>query len=273
MTDDTQSIMNNTIVLSPEFLTLLSSRAKNEVVDKNKIEVCKETQKRNGYDENRIAKPADSIRNYDEFKAICDYFLQKEMYLYYALWVCGVCFGIRMSDLRELKFKHIYDDNMNFRERVVIKEKKTHKTNNLLITEAIREGLSLYLEKDKTVAVGRDMYIFQSKMASNKAVSYIAWYKQITRAATELGISPEVHISTHSMRKTFTNIVSCCDDTKIDRDAITKAQILLNHSNQMTTFRYLGAFQEYKDECRKTVSDFCLGKTKQKELRISIIRK
>jgi len=68
------------------------------------------------------------------------------------------------------------------------------------------------------------------------------------------------------MRKSFANIAACVDKSNIDMNAITKIQGLLNHSNQKTTMKYLGSFQDMFDKARITVSDFVLGRTDTHEL-------
>ena len=84
------------------------------------------------------ARKADSIRSYDEFKMIQDYFASKGQMRNYALWTIGVSLGLRISDLTQLRFKHfLFEDMKNFRERIKIYEQKTSKLNDILITESL----------------------------------------------------------------------------------------------------------------------------------------
>lgn len=270
---------SNEMVFSKEFLSLLTEKTRQDLFKKKEEASCDLTiddskdEEYSAYKKDGKPKPtaAEAIRSYDDFKAICDYFLNKKQYEYYALWVVGVCLGIRMSDLRKLKFKHFFTDTWKFRERTVIREKKTEKINNMLITEAVKEALMMYIENDTKLVLNFNSYVFSSPKDTSKPITLSGWYKVLSAAADKTGVSENVHISTHTMRKTFSNIVLCCDNTKIDMNSITKIQGLLNHSNQTTTFRYLGAMKELYDECRKTVSDFCMGKTKQKLLTLTII--
>ena len=55
----------------------------------------------------RKAHAADSIRSYDDFKAIQDYFLKKNDVRDWALWTIGVSLGLRISDLFLLRFNNI----------------------------------------------------------------------------------------------------------------------------------------------------------------------
>lgn len=47
---------------------------------------------------------------------------------------------------------------------------------------------------------------------------------------------------------------------------ITKAQYMLNHTDQRTTMRYLKIFENISDKARIAVSDFILGRTNVNEL-------
>ena len=63
------------------------------------------------------------------------------------------------------------------------------------------------------------------------------------------------------MRHSFQSIVASVDKTKIDMNFITKAQYMLNHTDQRTTMRYLKVFEQISDKARIAVSEFILGRT------------
>lgn len=203
-----------------------------------------------------------SIRSYTDFKKIQDYFLAKNKVRDYALWTIGVCLGVRISDLTQLKWKDLTDEKGAFKERIKIYEKKTSKLQNCLITEGIRSAATKLLNS-MSWQYDQDGYVFRSSR-SDRAMSPEKCYKIIHDAADAVGI--DYPIGTHTMRESFANIVLCVDKNTIDMNAITKIQGLLNHSDARVTMKYLGKLDEMYDKARKTVSDFVLGKTGVDEL-------
>lgn len=200
----------------------------------------------------------DCIKSYTDLKNIQDYFLEKGQINHYAIWTLGICMGLRASDIVALKWKNVMNDDLSFKERVKLYEKKTDKLQNCLITEAMREVLTKVLNSMQW-QFGMDDYIFPSGGKAGCHITRDCCYKNLVKAATASNI--EYHVGTHTMRKSFINIVLCIDRNTIDMNAITKAQGLLNHSDPRVTMKYLGKLNEMYDKARVTVSDFVLGKT------------
>lgn len=212
------------------------------------------------------AEAVSEIRSYTDMKKIEAYLLDRggvEGPRNWLMFVLGVCMGCRISDIVDLRFCQFYDDDMNFRERVIVYEKKTSKVNNCLITEAMKEAFHKYFD-----LTGRpfefNAYIFSSKKGGH--VLPRSGWEMMNRAQQALGLN--YNIGSHTLRKTFANIVACVDKTTIDMGAIEKVQGLLNHSDSRVTLRYMGALQRAYDRARISVSDFVLGKTDIDELEI-----
>ena len=214
-------------------------------------------------DGKRKPHPADSIRSYDDFKAIQDYFLAKNDVRDWAMWTIGVSLGLRVSDLLSLRFGHIIDrDKVTIKPRVEVYEQKTGKLNNLLITEAVKVAILRYLEAIK-YKFDLDDFLFASKKTGQKMYEEHGW-RILSTAGRAVGLP--INIGSHTMRKSFANIAACVDKSCIDMNAITKVQGLLNHSDQRVTMRYLGAYQDMFDRARVAVSDFVLGKSGVNEI-------
>ena len=55
------------------------------------------------------------------------------------LFICGINMGIRVSDLRKLRYAHLIDSNAGgFKKYFFINEKKTSKANRIYVNEAVR---------------------------------------------------------------------------------------------------------------------------------------
>ena len=209
-------------------------------------------------DGKRKPHPADSIRSYDDFKAIQKFYLDKGRIRDWAMWTLGVCLGIRVSDLLSLRWKNVLEtDKKTFKKRIQIYEIKTGKLQNCLITEAAQSTLLEYLSSLRW-QISLDDYIFPSKKTGGKMYEEYGW-KILSDAGKALELP--ITIGSHTMRKSFANIAACVDKSSIDMNSITKVQGLLNHSDQKVTMKYLGTYQEMFDRARIAVSDFILGKT------------
>ena len=204
----------------------------------------------------------DSIKSYTDFKKIQDYFLEHNELVYYVVWTVGVSIGLRASDIVLLRWQNVLEEDYSFRERIKLHEKKTDKLQNCLITEAVKEALTLLLNS-KEWNIGMTDFIFPGA-DKDKPLTRDACYKHLRRAAESTNIN--CNIGTHTMRKSFANIVACVDKSTIDMNTITKVQGLLNHSDPRVTMKYLGTLHDMYDKARQVVSDFVLGKTDVDEL-------
>lgn len=213
-------------------------------------------------DGKRKSRPASSIRSYDDFVAIQNYFLKRNNIRDWMMWTIGVSLGLRISDLLSIKLNQVLNDDLTFREKLLIVEQKTNKTNNCLITESVRFAISKYFESIQWKFDLND-YLFKSNKTKGKMCEEYGW-KILSDAGKALNLP--IVIGSHTMRKSFANIAACVDKSTIDMNSITKIQGLLNHSDQRVTMKYLGTYQTLFDNARKSVSDFVLGKTDVKEL-------
>lgn len=210
----------------------------------------------------RKAVKTDSIRSYDDFIAVRDYFSTRGRDRDRMMWVLGICTGLRACDLIALPVRSVLNPDGSFMKRIRLYERKTSKAQNCLITEAMVYEISRYLG-----TVGEFDYrtapLFPSKKTGEPITTVQAW--RVLREAQEALRLP-IHVGSHTMRRSFADIVACVDDTDIDMNTIAKIQGLLNHSNPSNTMRYLGVFEAMYDRARVAVSDFCMGKTEVKEL-------
>lgn len=215
-------------------------------------------------DGKRKPHAADSIRSYDDFVAIQNYFLQKDSIRDWAMWTIGVSLGLRISDLLSLRFGSVLDvDKKTFRRRLMIYEQKTGKLNDLLITESVIDAMQRYLDAIKW-EFDLDGFLFPSKKTGGKMYEECGW-RILSHAGRALNLP--IVVGSHTMRKSFANIAACLDKSCVDMNAITKIQGLLNHSDQRVTMRYLGTYQDMFDRARMAVSDFVLGRTGVNEIR------
>lgn len=242
-------------------------RTKEEMLEEN---IARAERMRTGIkkDGKPIAHAGNALRSYDDFKAVESALLDDaECGTRNAmLFVLGISMGVRASDLLQLKWRDIFEKDWTYRDRIYIVEQKTGKMNSsCIITEVMKQVIDRYVSEDERHELRLTDYVFGSnKKLINEPISVDMTRKIINGAAKKAGL--DYNIGSHGMRKTFACIVATIDETTIPADAITKVQAHLNHNDQTTTMRYIGALQQAMDNEKQTVSDFLLGKTNKKEI-------
>ena len=153
------------------------------------------------------------------------------------LFTMGINSGLRTQDLLSLRIDDVKEAAVG--DRIGIKEKKTGKTNVLIINTEIHSAIQNYL-KSHTTVVPRE-YLFKSRKGYN--------YPLTTYRVTHLvkswcdKIKLKGNFGSHSFRKTW------CYQQRVQFgvswEIIAKR---LNHSNPAVTRRYLGVQAEEVEE-------------------------
>lgn len=147
------------------------------------------------------------------------------------LFNLGINSGLRVSDILALDIKDVKDKTF-----IELREQKTNKYKQFPINERIQNDIKNFIQ-DKDI----DEPLFLSQ--KDNRLSRVQAYKILRKAAKEVGI--EVHIGTHSLRKTFGyHHYKQFDD-------IVLLQKIFNHSSPSVTLRYIGMEQETINESYK----------------------
>lgn len=152
-----------------------------------------------------------------------------EQYRLSLLLGCGSFFGLRISDILSLTWSMLLDD-----ERFTIIEKKTGKRREIKINSNFQKHIvdcfkALEItDKSEKCFISRKGTVYSTQRINTL-------FKEIKH---RYGLKIE-HFSTHSMRKSFgRRIVEVAGEKS--EFALIKLSELFNHSDVMTTRRYLG---------------------------------
>ena len=198
------------------------------------------------------------------------------------MFVCGINFGLRCSDLTQLRFGHLLRPDGSVKDTIWIREIKTERKRGanaktvlesgeikyklkdprkVFVTDSVRQALMFY-------CAGREIdlndFLFPGQK-DGKPLSYDAVYdiftkllswnrKKKTPGVLASKLSRPVHASTHMLRKTFAYhfIMSAPERNR----AVEYLQICMGHSSQLTTLRYAGITD---DEIQDVVLNMNLG--------------
>lgn len=184
--------------------------------------------------EGRIFMTVEPIRDKMKIKQMYQYLNGKDL-KYGLLFKFGLNTGLRISDILPLRVKDILNNNGEFKEYLVLKEKKTGKEKKIKLNAALRKVIQAYIKSENITS---ENHLFSSVKGNH--IGRIQAYRVLKEAATTLGIE---NFGTHSLRKTWGYWTY-----KISRYNIGLIMDTFNHSSQNITLRYIGVNQDQKDE-------------------------
>ena len=194
---------------------------------------------------------SEPIKDVNDIIRISDYFISNGQYRNNMLWIVGINFGLRASDLLRLKIYDLIDENFCFRDSLAILEKKTantrkvRKNRHVTINKAVMDAVLLYLEH---TPCSLDDYLFRSESNRGCDVNRPMTVKSVERilkdAKQALGLPQR--IATHTMRKTFGYHQMVMGGN--DQRRLLLLQKMFGHSSAMQTLSYIGITQEEINE-------------------------
>lgn len=220
---------------------------------------------------------AEPIKNPEDIRRISQYLISHFRYKDNCMFIMGINFGLRCSDLTSLRYGDILNEDLTYKDPIWVRERKTAKRRSGKTTTEVEteNGIELVtkyklknpraLYVNDAVAEAFEMYCGQRTIDFNDYLFPGYRGKPMTRRAVhykfeklineELGM--DIHASTHFMRKTYAYhiIMGASDRTR----AIECLQHAFGHSSADVTLRYAGITA---DEVRNTTMRLNLGASK-----------
>lgn len=194
---------------------------------------------------------SEPIKSLDDINRISKYLIDNGRYRDNMLFIVGINFGLRVSDLLQLRFTQLIDDSFSFKTTFPILEKKTKNTRKvkrnryISINNAVMDAVTLYLQHTECRL---DDYMFKSESNrgsnQNKPMSRMSVDRILKEIADTLSL--ENKMATHSLRKTFAYhqmVMSNNDPRKL-----LLLQKMFGHSSAAQTLDYIGITGEEIEE-------------------------
>lgn len=201
---------------------------------------------------------AEPIKKMEDIMRISEYLISSGRYRDNMLFIVGINFGLRVSDLRTLRFADLINENLTFKDRFPVFEKKTRNTRKrkknryITINDAVVEAVTLYLENTPNVSLSDYMFRSESNNGSknNQPISTRSIDRMLKGLAQELDLT--MRVSTHTLRKTFAyhQMVASHNDPR----KLLLLQKMMNHSSPAQTLEYIGITEEEIDEAYKELN-------------------
>lgn len=201
---------------------------------------------------------SEPIKSMDTIIAISKFLIEHKRYRDNMLFIVGINFGLRVSDLRLLRFLNLINDNFTFKDSFPVFEKKTRNTRkrkknrHITINTAVIEAVTLYLENTPNVCLSDYMFRSVSNRGcnSNEPLSVKSIDRILKGIADDLNIN--VKVSTHTLRKTFCyhQMLMSNNDTR----KLMLLQKMMNHSSPAQTLDYIGITNEEIQEAYRKLN-------------------
>lgn len=214
---------------------------------------------------------AEPIKSMDDIMRISQFLIKRRRWRDNMLFIVGINFGLRVSDLVQLRFSNLINDNLTFKDSFPVFEKKTRNTRKqkrnryITINTAVIEAVTLYLEH--TPGVSLSDYMFRSEAPNRKGINAPLHRASVDTMlkgiAQDLGLN--MHMSTHTLRKTFAYhqmVMSNNDPRKLM--LLSK---MMGHSSVAITMDYIGITGEEIEEAYRHLN---LGSTEHNYLNSNI---
>lgn len=201
-----------------------------------------------------ISHAAEPIKKIEDINRISEYLISKKRYRDNMLFILGINFGLRVSDLRLLRFSDIINENLTFKDTFPVFEIKTRNTRKrkknryITINNAVIQAVTLYLENTPNVKF--DDYLFQNRAynsGENQPLTRKSVHCILKDIAKDLNLN--IQMSTHTLRKTF-----CYHQMMMSGNSQRKLLLLqkmLNHSSPAQTLDYIGITDDEMYEAYK----------------------
>lgn len=187
---------------------------------------------------------SEPIKEMEDIERISEWFIGQGRYRDNMLFIVGINFGLRVSDLLTLRFSHLIDDQFRFKTTFPILEKKTRNTRKvkknryITINDAVVDAVTLYLENTPGVRLSDYMFRSESNRGGNvnKAMHRNSVERILKEVGDELGLN--IHIATHTLRKTFAYHQMLMSNN--DPRKLLLLQKMFGHSSSAQTLDYIG---------------------------------
>lgn len=194
---------------------------------------------------------SEPIKSVEDINRISAYLIEHQRYRDNMLFILGINFGLRVSDLIQLRFGQLIDDTFSFKTTFPVLEKKTKTTRKvqknryITINDSVMDAVTLYLQH---VPSKLDDYLFRSESNrggnQNKPISRMSVDRILKGIAEDLNL--DCKVATHTLRKTFgyhQMVMSGNDPRKL-----LLLQKIFGHSSSTQTLDYIGITREEIEE-------------------------
>jgi len=185
------------------------------------------------------------IRTLQDIQKIKKMLKKEKKYRDLLMFTLGLNFALRGGDLLRLKVSDLYDEEMNPKPRIRLREKKTGKENVIGIMNGAKDAL-LEFRKQSNLEYS-DNFIFKSRKGMGH-ITRLHMCRIIKDACAKVGMD-DINVGSHTLRKSWGYHAYTKFDMSLD-----SIMLKLNHQSITSTKRYIGLSQFEKEQIESVVS-------------------
>jgi len=204
---------------------------------------------------------SEPIKSIADIVRVSEYLIRNKRYRDNMLFILGINFGLRVSDLRLLQFCDLLEaaaGGYSFKRSFPILEQKTKNTRkvqrnrHITINTAVMGAVELYLHHVKKTPKLDDFLFVSESNRANGALSRVSVDRIIKGVGVDLDLPYKM--ATHTLRKTFAYHQMAMANN--DPRKLLLLQKMFGHSSIVQTLEYIGIT---KDEIEQAYLDLNLG--------------
>ena len=189
----------------------------------------------------KVCKPIKSRKKLNE---IAEWFEEYKGEREALFWRFGINVGLRCVDILPMRYNDVYNSDGEFREYLIVRERKTGKEISIFLNDKVKMYLDRYV-LDRPTLRKVNGHFFYSKWDPGRPVDYSLMWDYFKKAEYALGLQA---FTPHSMRKTFGwHLFALTKDIRIVQKA-------LNHVSPKTTMLYIEVDQIELDKSIRSLS-------------------
>lgn len=193
----------------------------------------------NGTKKQQFVEP---IQSMDDYKKVVAFLSSKKNKRDLCMFVIGSSFGMRITDILNLKWRYVLNEDYTIKNSMWLQESKRKKVREIKFNPLVKQVIELYInslkEQNKNYWLDLNSYMFPSQKGINKPMLVPNACRLFKKIFTDAGVDPSHNYCTHTMRKTTGKTLY---DQGYDVWEISK---LLGHSSMQETLCYIGVTKQ-----------------------------
>lgn len=169
----------------------------------------------------------------NEYYRLAEGLHKDRRYLWELYCRISFCTGLRISEVRTIKWSEILD-----KDELVIWQRKTKKTRKIPLNESVRNRIKYLYQLLGKPELTRPVF-YNKKTEKALTADYINRRLKLFRVEYRISIK---NLSTHSFRKTFGRFVY--DSQQNKTEALVYLNTIFQHTDIDTTRRYIGLIED-----------------------------
>jgi integrase len=195
----------------------------------------------------------EALQSTEDYQKVINYLSSKKNKRNLCIFIFGTSFGMRITDLINLKWKYVLNEDLSIKDSMWIQESKRKRVKEIKFNPLVKKVIALYLQSLEVqkksfqrdylgnllpIQISLEKYMFPSQKGHDQPMTVPNACRLFKKIFADAGVDPSHNYCTHTMRKTTGKTLY---DQGYDVWEISK---LLGHSSMQETLCYIGVTKQ-----------------------------